>query len=301
MNAARLNERVAPTASVIIPCFNAAATLTEQLEALWRQCWSEPFEVIFVDNASTDGSAQLALDFIASHPLPMFLMVEARTYKGAGYARNEGVAAASSERILFCDADDVVSETWVATMAAALERSNLIGGGREFRRLNEDWHPVAEECLPEGDEGLCGVNYSGRFRHVGAGNMGVRRSLFLALGGFDPMLPIHEDADFCIRAQLAGHELTLCPEAIVHIRVRQRVQRVFRQARRWGYWSVALWKKHYRVLGRPPVIRPLGGWLLLVVRVLRIRGRGDWVAWIYRLGWKVGRLYGSVTMGFLAL
>ncbi|WP_269527221.1 glycosyltransferase [Coraliomargarita parva] len=287
-------------ASVVIPCYNAATTLAEQLEALACQTFSGVFEVVLVDNASTDNSAEIAASY--ADRFASLRVVRATRLKGAGYARNVGVEAAKSEYVLFCDADDVVSVQWVASMVAALQAGCLVGGGRDFRRLNADWHPVLRDHPEDLDSHtVCDVHYSGGLSHVGAGNMGVHRSLFLELGGFDQLIPIHEDVDFCIRAQLAGHELKHCPEAMVYIRVRQCLGAVFRQARVWGYWSVALLKKHRATLGDPPIFRPLLHWPLLILRVAQVRDRGDFYLWTYRVGWKIGRLFGSLMMGFFAL
>jgi glycosyltransferase involved in cell wall biosynthesis len=291
---------IPPEVSVVIPCRNAADTLPEQLEALAAQLGGVRFEVIVSDNGSTDGSREVALSF--SDRFYALQVVSAREGRGAGYARNEGVQAARSDKILFCDADDVASGGWVSAMSRALDEGVLVGGGRDFSRLNSAWHPyVTKQTAESGNS--CDLHFAGNQRvpHVGAGNMAVRRSVFLELGGFDPELPIHEDVDLCIRARLAGYALTLCPEAVMYIRARIGLGSFFRQGRVWGYWSVALQKKHTGILGGQRVIRPVLGWGRLFFQLLFVRNRRDFFQWMYRLGWRIGRLVGSCAMGFMAL
>jgi glycosyltransferase involved in cell wall biosynthesis len=288
--------------SVVIPCYNAAATLGEQLEALATQESAGPFEVIVVDNGSRDGSGELASGY--ADRFTRFTLVAALERQGAGYARNVGVATAQAPKILFCDADDVVSPHWVGAMTEALDRHALVGGGRDFHRLNADWHPVSSKHPDSTDpRDICDVHFigEGNIPNVGAGNLGIRRSVLLELGGFAPDLPIHEDVDLCLRAFWAGHPLGLCPEAMVSIRVRQSLGSVFHQARIWGYWSVALLKKHRARLRRPLFWHPILGWPILFFRAVGIKSRRDLTAWVYRLGWKCGRLHGSIVMAFLAL
>jgi len=285
-----------PLASVIIPCLNAAATLAEQLEALSHQVDAVDFEVIIVDNGSTDDSLKIARDY--AHLFFAFSIVDASALKGAGQARNAGVKAAKTDFILFCDADDVVDIHWVGAMTAALANAQIVGGHREWRQLNPAWHPVAQR-----QEGEVDVQHIGpqKTTTVGAGNMGIRRDLFEKLGGFDPMLPIHEDADLCLRAHQLGVNVQLCSNAIAHIRVRHDVRSVFRQARNWGFWHVLLYKKHRAVLGRPPIFRPLFGWAALILDAFKIRNRAALLSFTALLGWKLGRLIGSVEMWYLAL
>jgi len=90
--------------SVIIPCFNAEATLAVQLDALAGQVWSEPWEVLVVDNRSTDGSMRVERQYFGR--LPNFRIVDAAAEQGQPYALNTGVAMAAGESVAFCDADD---------------------------------------------------------------------------------------------------------------------------------------------------------------------------------------------------
>ena len=105
-----------PEISVIIPAFNAERFLLLQLEALDAQSGAPSYEVVVVDNNSTDSTAALVERTVdrVSYPLRV---VSAVAHQGPGYARNVGVAAARTGRLMFADADDVVSRWWGSATA----------------------------------------------------------------------------------------------------------------------------------------------------------------------------------------
>ena len=280
-----------PVVSVVIPCHNAALTLAQTLEAMLRQTFAGSFEVILVNNGSTDESVAIARKF--QKQFPHFTILDATEKLGAGYARNVGVSYASADRLLFCDADDIADHGWITAMVAALEKADLVGGRREWRRLNQKSHPAARK-----PEGSLDVNYLGpdRVACVGAGNMGIWRHLFELLDGFDTRLPIHEDSDLCLRAHNYGFHVSLCPDAIIHVRARHGLRATFKQGCAWGYWSVPLYTKHVDLLGkRSTMMRQLLGWPLLFFRLFFIFRVGYRTTWVFTAGWKIGQTYGYLT------
>jgi GT2 family glycosyltransferase len=280
-----------------VPCFNAAATLGEQLAALARQRWEGPWEVIVADNGSTDGSAAVAEGFRAA--LPGLRLVAASGRKGPGHSRNAGAAAAAGEALVFCDADDVVGEGWLAAMGRALSEHGFVAARYEASRLNPP-EAVAARGLHQHD-GLNAYTYPPFLPHAGGGGLGIRRRLHEAVGGFDEELPALEDTDYCWRVQLAGTPLRFVPEAVVHVRYRRDLSGAFRQAFRLGLWNVGLYRR-YRSRGMPrlPLRRGLGRWAKLLAtapRLLTARGRGGW---IHQAGWRLGRLAGCLRYGVVA-
>jgi cellulose synthase/poly-beta-1,6-N-acetylglucosamine synthase-like glycosyltransferase len=135
--------------SVVIPAFNATATLGRVLDALARQDPS-PAEVIVVDDGSTDGTADLARQHGA--------WVVATDHKGfAGGARNRGWSEARGEIVVFLDADVVPHPDWGAALARALEAypGAAIGCARSFTaRTSWGWVAhlqVETPYLPRGE------------------------------------------------------------------------------------------------------------------------------------------------------
>ena len=114
-----MTEGDGPTISVIIPAFNAEATLPACLHALDRQIGAPSFEVIVVDDGSRDGTATVAAAEGVS--------VERIAHTGAAAARNRGVQVALGTLLLFTDADCVPNPDWVARLSAPFGESSVAG------------------------------------------------------------------------------------------------------------------------------------------------------------------------------
>lgn len=287
--------------SVVVPCRNAAAHLGEQLQALSAQRYGGPWEVVVVDDGSTDGSAALAERFRSR--LPRLRVVRNPEPRNASRARNIGVAAATGQLLLFCDADDVVCTGWVDAMVRALGSHAIVGGASEVERLNPRW-AVGTRDLPQ-QHGLQSSDIPGwDLVHGGPGNLGVTRALWENVGPFDEDDGVarQEGVDYFFRAQLAGFEPGFAPDAVISIRLRHTFPGVYRQARGWAMGSVAIQRK-YAPLGltAPPAWRGVVSWGWVPIRLLAVRDRGQLARWLHLLGWRVGRLRGSLRERTFAL
>jgi hypothetical protein len=209
------------------PAHNAAATIDEQLRALLAQRTDRRFEVVVVDDASTDATAALLAGWSAVDE-----RVRVVTAAGIGSyaARNLGVESTSGELLLFCDADDVVGLDWLDAMCRALRQWPLVGGPLETSRLTDP--TVRRWRVPAPSDGA--PTFAGFMRFTPASNLGVRRSVFEELAGFDGRARHGEDVGFCWRAQRAGHELGWAPDALVHCRARPRLHAHLAQQHRYG-------------------------------------------------------------------
>ena len=85
--------------------------------------------------------------------------------------------------------------------------------------------------------------------------MGMQRRVVEEIGGFDPDFAYLEDAEFSLRAQLAGHEIRFVPDAVMHVRARNDLKPIFRQNYNWGRYEMKL-VSLYRDQG----IAFAGGW-----------------------------------------
>jgi O-antigen/teichoic acid export membrane protein/glycosyltransferase involved in cell wall biosynthesis len=283
--------------SVVIPARNAAGVIGDQLESLARQRFDRPWEVVVVDNGSTDGTIDVARSFAGRLRLRV---VDASNRPGIGYARNRGVEAARGRLIAFCDADDAVSDRWLEAVARGLGRYGAVATPRDHDLLNADW--VRDSRDPPTPNGYHENWYPPYLPHTGTGGMGIRRELHEAIGGFDESLSSCEDNDYCFRLQLDGVELGTVEGAVYHYRFKDTLGGMFRQAywyskdnariqrmyrsrgvrpKRWT-WAVKYW---------PALLRTLPG---AVTR----RGRARLV---WMLGWELGRLRGSLKYRVLAV
>ncbi len=221
-----------PAATVVVPAFNAAATLGEQLAALRTQAapGGGPLEVLVCDNGSTDGTRAVVEEH--ARDWSGLRLVDASARRGPAAARNVGAAAARSQLLLFCDADDVVAPGWAEALVAALAEHPLVAGRLEYGLLN-GWSRLRPRSAVL-DSGLYTKAFLPGLPGGGSGNMGVRREIFLALGGFCEDAPVAEDTDLCWRAQLSGHALAFVPDALVHVRRRDTARGLWRQGFSYG-------------------------------------------------------------------
>jgi glycosyltransferase involved in cell wall biosynthesis len=117
-----------PLISVVVPTWNRSALLEGALDALVRQQDAPPHEIIVINNASRDGTRELALRYVHAYPQVRYLE-EHRA--GSSYARNAGYAAARGDLIAFTDDDVRVAPDWLRTIADAAEQypdAGYIGG-----------------------------------------------------------------------------------------------------------------------------------------------------------------------------
>src|SRR5690606_35552718 len=133
-------------------------------------------------------------------------------------------------------------------------------------------------------------------------NMGMQRALFDAIGGFDESLETLFETDFCWKAQLRGIPLTPLPHALVHVRHRDRVRALLRQARKYAENDVVLYKR-YRPLGMPKLGKKSGlaAWKYLILGVGDLLHEEKRASYLWELGWRTGRLYGSIRHRVWAL
>jgi len=284
--------------SVIVPCFNAASTIAAQLEALANQCWSEPWEVIIADNGSTDGT--LAVTERYKERIPNFRVVNATEKRGAAHARNVGARAAMSELLAFCDADDEVAPGWVAAIGNALTKYDFVASRFEPEKLNQSWVLRSHGCPQQ--HGLQEYKYPPFLPHAGGCGLGIKRSLHEAIGGFDETILQLQDTDYCWRLQLKGAKLHFVPDAMIHIRYRDTLASMYRQARKWGEQNVLMYKR-YRPRGMPKLSWKDGvrAWLKLMWQLPQIRRKEDWARWVWQLSWRIGRVQGCIKHRVLAL
>lgn len=284
-----------PKLSVVLPCRNGAATLPVQLEALARQAWDEPWELVVSDNGSTDATREVVDRFRGR--IPGLRIVDSSARAGVPYASNVAVRETRASALAFCNDDDEVGVGWLSAMARALARHELVAGRLEHDKLNEEW-AVAVRGRPQ-EDGL--ERWSAR-THLPFGfgcSLGIHRALHDAINGFDEeMFPAGEDVDYCWRAQYKGAELRFVPDAVTHYRLRGDGSSIYRQGRNYGIGDVLLYRKH-RLLGLPEIPhrgrRAARAWLGIGKQLLLSSSRIHRGLFLWNLGWQAGVLKASLT------
>ena len=232
-------EVVAPRLSVVVACHNAQDVLGVQLAALAAQTCPVGWELLICDNGSDDDSVAVARSWADRLPLRV---VVADSAPGAGPARNAGVEAARGQWIGFCDADDEVGDGWLEVLCAALAEHAFVAGSFEGTRLNSP-RTLRSRALDQ-QTGLQHSSPVVALPHAGGGNLGIHRSVFRTVAGFDPSVRYLQDTDLCWRVQLTGVPLVFVPDLVVHVRLRSTLRGMYRQGRNYGA-SLARLERRY--------------------------------------------------------
>ncbi|HEY75278.1 MAG TPA: glycosyltransferase [Thermoflexia bacterium] len=201
-------------ASVIVPSYNAAATIRGTLASLAAQEIDRPYEVIVVDS-SDDGT-----DRIVAEEFPWVRLIRRDRQTDPGTARNLGIAQAAGEVIACLDADCVAPRDWLRRMLAAQrEGHQVVGGAVE----NGNPHSL-----------LAWAGYMGEFReflpvgkprtvrHVPTCNIAYHRSVFERFGGFPTRFYPQEDLLFHWR--LSHHGVVIWFDPSIRVRHHHRAR-----------------------------------------------------------------------------
>jgi glycosyltransferase involved in cell wall biosynthesis len=189
--------------SVIIPAFNAEAYLAEAIDSVLAQTLP-PFEVIVVDDGSTDATAAIARRFAPA------VNCFSQPNGGIGAARNSGVRAAHGNALAFLDADDL----WLAA-----KLSLQVGALLADPALDLVFGHAEQFISPHlaGAQGRPGVG--GPMPGYVAGTLLVRREAFLRVGPFATGLKVGEFIDWYARARDIGLKAHLLPDVVLRRRI----------------------------------------------------------------------------------
>lgn len=206
-----------PDISIVIPVWNREESLVRALDSLPRDA-SNRFEVIVVDDGSTDNSRAVAEVALAEWPNAQVIQQQ---NAGAGAARNAGAALARGKYIAFLDSDD----HWFHWTADCCVEAVAVAGGSALIFLRNLDFAAGTLVRPPADRALKAERFSDFSRAVcGAPtvrfatcNVMIRRDVFEAIGGFSSMLRCSEDTDLFLRVPNdSGCTVVQAPALVAH-------------------------------------------------------------------------------------
>ena len=226
-----------PQLSVVVPAYNAAETLPDCLAALARQDVPSSFyEVIVVDDGSTDGTARVAQ--------AAGVQLISQPNAGPAAARNRGAAAARSELLLFTDADCAPTPGWIRAMSAPFADPRVMGAKGAYLTAQRAIVPRFTQL--EYEERYDRMAGTETIDFVDSYSAAYRREIFLASGGFDTVFPTAsvEDQELSFRLAESGCRLVFVPGARVYHRHNPNLKAYLRRKFLIGYWKALLARWH---------------------------------------------------------
>jgi len=241
-----ISVKVSVKASVIIPVYNSEEAISGTIEAISSQEFDD-FEIISVDDGSTDGSLQILKgleDKIRN------LRVISQKNKGPAAARNYGAKEASGEIIVFTDSDCVPEKNWLKEMVKPFEDKEVVGVQGKYKNLNTG-NTVSVFTQSEIEERYLRMGSQKYTDFIGSYSAAYRKSVFLDVNGFDEsfLKASGEDPELSYRIAAKGHKMVFNEKAIVGHPHPTSIKNYIKQKFSRGYWGVLLYKKHPSKMG----------------------------------------------------
>lgn len=197
-----------PQFSVIIPLYNKAPYVRKTVESVLGQTFSD-YELIIIDNGSTDGSSEIVADISDSR----IRIVRLEENVGVSNARNKGVEMATAPYIAFLDADDWWEPTFLEEMSGLIKRhpgAGIYGTGYYIVKNGKKWlAPIGiDSDFTEGEINYCAVYAKTLCMPLTSITVAMPRAIFDETGGFKPHLKLGEDFDLWVRIAL-NHKVVL--------------------------------------------------------------------------------------------
>jgi len=283
------------TISVIVPAFNASATIGKALEALSVQNCFQPFEVIVVDDGSFDNTPEIVASFVgAGRPVRYIRQENA----GPASARNHGARVARGEYLAFTDSDCVPHADWLALLMAGFSKPHIGVVAGSYGIANPESRLARCIC----------AEILWRHKHLmpdfpksfGSYNFCVKRDVFEAVGGFNTVYrsASGEDNDLSYKIKSSGWRIFLERKALVDHYHPTRVFKYLKEQFRHGFWRLKIYQDHPRMMRgdgytfwKDILEMPCAVFILTAcaLSIFHIRGLGDagWYAlilfWLFEM------------------
>ena len=308
--------------SVIVPVFNRPDEVDELLDSLTRQTVKD-FEVIIVE----DGSTKTCKDVCEKYASILDLHYYFKENSGPGQSRNYGAERSKGEYLLILDSDVVLPDGYIENLELRIENYDMLQGtnnngvqgnhnfspfllrktvGSQFSTLNSQLaafggpdaaHPSFTPTQKAISYSMTSFFTTGGIRggkkkldkfYPRSFNMGIRRDVYMQLGGFTKMR-FGEDIDFSYRICEAGYTPQLIPEAWVWHKRRTDFRKFFRQVYNSGIARINLEKRHpgtMKLVHLLPAVFTIGVTILILIaafgRIMMVYGNAeDFRSWYY--------------------
>ena len=231
--------------TVVIPAYNAAATIRDCLGCLASQSYAEPYEVIVVDDGSTDDTPGL----VAREFPKVKLLRQANS--GPAAARNNGAKAAAGGLVFFTDSDCAPMRDWLERMAEPFAANPEVAGVKGVYRTRQRQLAARFVQIEYEDKYdlMAGHEY---IDFIDTYSAGFRKEIFNSMGGYDCSFPVacSEDAEFSFRLANKGYKMVFVPGAAVYHIHPDAFTAYVKKKFKFAYWRMLAVKKNPNKLVR---------------------------------------------------
>ena len=254
--------------SIIIPVYNRPQEVDELLESLCQQTVKD-FEVVVVE----DGSLEKCDAVCEKYADRLALSYHFKPNSGPGPSRNYGAERSQGEYLIILDSDVIVPENYLETIQQELDREpcDAFGGPdrahASFTPIQKAINYAMTSFFTTG--GIRGAKRKMDKFYPRSFNLGIKKSVYEALGGFAPMR-YGEDIDLSTRIFQGGYNCRLFPEAFVYHKRRVKFSSFFRQVKHSGEARVELKNKYpetFKLVHLLPAAFVVGNLLLVTLGI----------------------------------
>lgn len=232
-----------PDVSIVIPTYNGALHILKCLEAIDQQNTSRSFEVIVVN----DGSSDNTIEIVDSKSEVRLI---SQDNAGPAAARNRGVLESSAEIIVFTDDDCVPTPNWLEEMLVPFADPNVVGVKGAY--LTSQDNVIARFVQIEYEEKYNQLSQYDSINLVDTYSAAFRRKVFIDSGGYDDSFPTAsvEDRDFSYRLSNLNLKMVFAPSAkVFHTHV-DTLMGYIKKKYKNGYWGMVSILKYPSILIR---------------------------------------------------
>jgi len=206
--------------SIITPAYNSGSTIVACIESLRAQSYEGQYEIILVDNGSTDNTVELA----EMAGVDKIIRAPCATVYGA---RNEAIACSKGDVLAFIDSDCIADQDWLLRGVEVLDNCDVVSGHILPQESEKQLLYYYDKYVARAHSDRNGTPVN-----IAAGNAMMKRSVFESVGGFDATLQTAGDSIFSMQARKNGFEIQHSAESIVYHPVddlKRRLRGLFRE------------------------------------------------------------------------
>ncbi|OQB44502.1 MAG: putative glycosyltransferase EpsH [Parcubacteria group bacterium ADurb.Bin159] len=232
-------ENKNPKISIIIPVYNREKTLKECLNSVLNQTYQD-YEVILVDNNSTDKTKEIIQEFQKKDKRVKYLF---EVKKGAAAARYKGEINAKGEIILMTDSDCIVPYNWVEEMIEPIIKNKAVAVQGLKKPAKTKINYWTEHLAEEGRRYFMERLKDNKVGMLDTANFAIKRDILKKIGYTNPAFYMVNDTELDVRLKIKGYSIYFKPFEVKHQYVDNSLD-MFKKIFLRGFWNAKILKKY---------------------------------------------------------